>query len=68
MERQCDIVKHLVDQDGGAVKLDVYPGSPHTFWAFYPQVSACEKRAGELVNGVRWLLERGEMRAPSARL
>lgn len=63
------LYKYLVEKDGGTLKLDIYPGLPHTFWAFYPELlSLCEKWAQDLVSGVRWLLERDERRGLSARL
>ena len=59
---------HLVREAGGTVKLDIYPGLPHTFWAFYPQVSAAKKWARDLVSGVYWLLEKDKSRATASRL
>src|SRR5262249_23682761 len=47
---------HLVRGAGGRAKLDIYPGLPHTFWAFYPQVSMAKKWAQDLVKGLKWLL------------
>ena len=62
------LYKHLLEKAGGAVKLDIYPGLPHTFWAFYPQVSAASKWAHELVSGTKWLLGMTQSLTPPARL
>lgn len=52
----CDKVK----QAGGQVKLEYYPGLPHTWWSMYPQLSINKKWAKDLVEGVDWLLRQGQ--------
>lgn len=42
---------------GGKTRLDVYPGLPHAFWAFLPQLSSSKKYADDLNDGISWLLE-----------
>lgn len=37
-------------------KLTVYPGLPHAFWAFFPQLDASRKAVGKVVEGFGWLL------------
>lgn len=49
----------LVEKAGGKVKLDFYPGVPHTWWAMYPQLSINKKWAKDLIDGVAWLLKEG---------
>lgn len=40
-------------------RLMVYPGLPHGFWGFFPQLKATAKWWRETIEGLRWLLERG---------
>jgi acetyl esterase/lipase len=49
----------MLNQHGVATKQDIYPGLPHTFWAFYPQLAACDQWATDLLNGVKWVLVTG---------
>jgi len=49
-----------VERAGGKVKLEVYPGVPHTWWSMYPQLSISKKWAKDLLNGVDWLLRNTE--------
>lgn len=37
-------------------KLDIYPGLPHVFWFFYPELSACKKFMEDRKRGLGWLL------------
>lgn len=37
-------------------KLVVYPGLPHAFWAFFPQLEASKQAAPKVVEGFGWLL------------
>lgn len=62
----CDKVKKA----GGKVKLDYYPGLPHTWWSMYPQLSVNKKWAKELVDGVDWLLKQspGEQNKVTSKL
>ncbi|KAK8187821.1 Alpha/Beta hydrolase protein, partial [Phyllosticta capitalensis] len=39
-------------------RLMVYPGLPHGFWGFFPQLKASAKWWRETVEGLKWLLER----------
>ncbi len=49
----CDQIRKA----GGDVKLEIYPGVPHTWWSMYPQLSISEKWVRDLVDGVDWLLK-----------
>ncbi|OAA59738.1 alpha/beta hydrolase fold-3 domain protein [Niveomyces insectorum RCEF 264] len=42
---------------GVPTRVNVYPGLPHAFWIF-PEISATQTAAQDLVRGVRWLLDR----------
>ncbi|OJD29176.1 ab hydrolase superfamily protein [Diplodia corticola] len=41
---------------GVKTRLVVYPGLPHSFWSFYPQLEVSRKAVGEVVEGFGWLL------------
>ncbi|KAF5009165.1 hypothetical protein FDECE_4609 [Fusarium decemcellulare] len=48
----------LEHENGIATRLDLYPGLPHHFWDFFPQLTKqVEKRTNDTVEGIRWLLE-----------
>jgi acetyl esterase/lipase len=49
----------FLNKHGVPTKRDIYPGLPHTFWSFYPQLSACDQWAEDLLNGVKWVLSEG---------
>jgi len=49
----CDRLREA----GSPVKVEVYPGVPHTWFAMYPQLSINRKWAQDLVHGVEWLLQ-----------
>jgi acetyl esterase/lipase len=38
-------------------KLDVYPGLPHGFWSFWPDMKASTEFVNDATKGVAWLLE-----------
>lgn len=42
------------------VKVDHYPGLPHTWWSVYPQVSKTSEWIEDLVVGAKWVLSVGE--------
>ncbi|KAL6308625.1 Alpha/Beta hydrolase protein [Sparassis latifolia] len=46
----------LLDQAGVATRVDVYPGVPHFFHYFLPQLTISVKADKDLNNGIRWLL------------
>lgn len=50
----------LREENGIATRLDFYPGLPHHFWEFYPQLrQQIHRRTEDTVNGIQWLLEKG---------
>jgi acetyl esterase/lipase len=57
-----------VEKAGGKVKLELYPGVPHTWWSMYPQLSINKEWAKNLVNGVEWLLGQSEQKRASSKL
>lgn len=49
----------LREEAGIATRLDLYPGLPHHFWEFFPQLTThIERRTNDTVNGVLWLVEK----------
>ncbi|KAK7734592.1 hypothetical protein SLS57_000289 [Botryosphaeria dothidea] len=46
----------LREESGVKTKLVVYPGLPHAFWAFFPQLEASKQAAPKVVEGFGWLL------------
>ena len=57
-----------VAKAGGKVKLELYPGVPHTWFSMYPQLSINKKWAKDLLEGVEWLLKEGARDNVSSRL
>ncbi|CEJ60598.1 hypothetical protein PMG11_09167 [Penicillium brasilianum] len=50
----------LREENGIATRLDFYPGLPHHFWEFFPQLRQhIHRRIEDTVNGIQWLLEEG---------
>jgi acetyl esterase/lipase len=48
----------LREESSIATRLDLYPGLPHHFWEFYPQLKQhIQKRTEDTVNEIQWLLE-----------
>ncbi|KAB8216983.1 Alpha/Beta hydrolase protein [Aspergillus novoparasiticus] len=42
-------------------RVDLYPGLPHHFWEFFPQLRKhVEKRTDDTVKGIQWLLKNGQ--------
>lgn len=48
--------KLLRENCGVKTKMDVYPGQPHAFQAFIPQLTASKKAFEDLSAGLNWLL------------
>ncbi|OJJ54869.1 hypothetical protein ASPSYDRAFT_81743 [Aspergillus sydowii CBS 593.65] len=47
----------LRDEHRIPTRLDLYPGLPHHFWEFFPQLTTqIEKRTDDTVKGIHWLL------------
>lgn len=55
--RDCSLVLEQVYNDAGvATRMDVYPGLPHGFWAFFKELSQSKKHTKDSTEGLRWLL------------
>ncbi|KAL4783538.1 AB hydrolase superfamily protein B1A11.02 [Aspergillus varians] len=50
----------VLREAGGKTRVDIYPGLPHAFWAFLPQLEATRQYEEDLVEGIDWLLRKGE--------
>ncbi|EWY81581.1 hypothetical protein FOYG_15809 [Fusarium oxysporum NRRL 32931] len=51
------IYERILQQDNISTRLDLYPGLPHHFWEFFPQLTKqVEKRTNDTVEGIKWLL------------
>lgn len=59
---------HLRREAGSATKHIVYPGLPHTWWYFFPEISVTKRWARDLVDGVGWLLQLPNAERATARL
>ncbi|GAM33596.1 lipase [Talaromyces pinophilus] len=53
------IYERILRQENGiATRVDLYPGLPHHFWEFFPELTnQIHKRADDTVKGIRWLLK-----------
>ncbi|OJD34456.1 ab hydrolase superfamily protein [Diplodia corticola] len=49
----------LRTEHGTPTKLQLYPGLPHSFWSFFPQLQASKKWIRDTLEGVEWLLDTG---------
>jgi acetyl esterase/lipase len=50
------ILKRHLEDHGVETRLDLYPGLPHGFWAYFPQLSSSKKALVDSVVGMGWLL------------
>lgn len=51
------IYERILQDDMISTRLDLYPGLPHHFWEFFPQLTKqVEKRTNDTVEGIKWLL------------
>lgn len=56
-------------RDGLPVKLDVYPGLPHSWWSTFPQIDATREWLKRSLAGMQWVLESGkDTKASTAKL
>ncbi|KAH7468207.1 hypothetical protein FOMA001_g15242 [Fusarium oxysporum f. sp. matthiolae] len=52
------IYERILQHDNIPTRLDLYPGLPHHFWEFFPQLTKqVEKRTNDTVEGIKWLLQ-----------
>ncbi|OBT43996.1 hypothetical protein VE00_05694 [Pseudogymnoascus sp. WSF 3629] len=56
------IYDRVLREAGVKTRVDVYPGLPHAFWAFLPQLSSSKKYSADLIDGISWLLEQSQNR------
>ena len=54
------IYDRVLREAGVKTRVDVYPGLPHAFWAFLPQLSSSKKYSADLIDGISWLLEQSQ--------
>jgi acetyl esterase/lipase len=51
------IYERILQEHSISTRLDLYPGLPHHFWEFFPQLNKqVEKRTNDTVEGIKWLL------------
>ncbi|KAH0524928.1 hypothetical protein TsFJ059_007367 [Trichoderma semiorbis] len=57
--RDCALVMEQVFKDDGvATKKDIYPGLPHGFWGFFPDLKISAKQQRDAEEGLKWLLSK----------
>ncbi|KAH6659149.1 Alpha/Beta hydrolase protein [Truncatella angustata] len=52
--------RELREEHGTKTKLKLYPGMPHGFWSFFPQLGKTPQWVAETVSGIQWLLDVGK--------
>ena len=50
------IYEKLLKEKGVRTRMDVYPGLPHGFWAFFKQLKSSDKARVDIAMGMGWLL------------
>ncbi|KAJ4117526.1 hypothetical protein NW768_010889 [Fusarium equiseti] len=58
--RDEDLIYEQVLREDNEIgtRLDIYPGMPHTFWGSFSHLAQGKKAAVDLIDGIRWLLEK----------
>lgn len=51
------VYDQVLKENGTKTRLKIYPGVPHSFWSFAPNLEISKKAVGDFVNGIGWLLE-----------
>ena len=57
-----------LEQEGVAVRADVYPGLPHCWYTTFPTLKVSEKWMDDTLEGVRWLLKLERKKEESSKL
>ncbi|KAI0124106.1 Alpha/Beta hydrolase protein [Xylariales sp. AK1849] len=52
--------RELREEHGTKTKLKLYPGMPHGFWSFFPQLGRTKQWFEDTIGGIQWLLEVGK--------
>ena len=50
------IWEKVLKEKGVRTRMDVYPGLPHGFWAFFKQLKSSDKARVDIAMGMGWLL------------
>ncbi|EMD36107.1 hypothetical protein CERSUDRAFT_116010 [Gelatoporia subvermispora B] len=53
------LYEKILKEAGVRTRLDIYPGVPHTFYLFTPDIKQAVKLEKDLNDGIRWLLQGG---------
>jgi acetyl esterase/lipase len=51
------ILAYALQESGVPVKIDIYPGMPHSFWLFAPELEASKRCMRDIIAGFAWLLD-----------
>lgn len=62
------IYKRELEKAGCTVKLDCYPGMPHSWWTTYPQVSRTQDWLRDTIDGMKWLLNQPKKNSAVSKL
>jgi len=51
------LYERLLRESGVSTKVIMYPGFPHSFWGFFPQLPASKRAVEGTAQGIKWLLD-----------
>jgi hypothetical protein len=51
-------MEQVFKDDGVSTKTDIYPGLPHGFWGFFPDLKISAKQKRDAEEGLKWLLSK----------